>query len=161
MKSTRLISSSGSLRAWSRSVLTVSGFRNCGGVPAFALVVTACLLSCAGAARAAGCHVPERPVLAQTLSWDRWQKAHETHAGQGVMPASPAVVPLPCQGEVPTLAPVASLLMAATPIPATEQVALALVGRVAADALPRIPCPFACRLDRPPRPDRTSGEFTG
>ena len=89
-------------------------------MPAFALVVTACLLSCAGTARAAGCHVPERPVLAQTLSWDRWQKAHETHASHGVMPASPAVVPLPCQGEIPTLPSVASVPMAAAPTPATR-----------------------------------------
>src|SRR5205814_3448428 len=142
-------------RAWSRCVLTVSGCGNFGGVPAFALVVTACLLSCAGTARAAGCHVPERPVLAQTLSWDRWQKAQETHASHGAMPASPAVVPLPCQGEVPTLPPVSSLPMAAAPTPATEHVALALEGLVPADALPRIPSPLAFRLDRPPRPDRT------
>src|SRR3954454_4920335 len=158
MKSTCLISNSGSLRAWSRSVLTVSGRRNCVGVPAFVLVVTACLLSCAGTARAAGCHVPERPVLAQTLSWDRWQTAQEAHAGPGLRTASPAVAPLPCQGEVPTLPSVASIPMAAAPAPAAERVALALEERMPAETPPRIPSPLAFRLDRPPRPGRALGE---
>ncbi len=36
----------------------------------FVVTALSCLLAITGDSRAGGCHVPERPVLAQTLSWE-------------------------------------------------------------------------------------------
>jgi hypothetical protein len=111
-----------------------------------------CVLSCAGSVLAAGCHVPERPVLAQTLSWDHWQLLKMPHTGLGARPATPAVMPLPCQGEIPTLPSVVSIPMAATFGAAIGPEAPGEGGPAVVESLLIIPSPLSIRLDRPPRP---------
>ncbi len=102
-------------------------------------------------ARAAGCHVPERPVLAHTLSWERLLHAGLTAAHRSAGVAPPAIIPLPCQGEVPTLPSTTSQLLVAdraacrmTPPPALSE---PVFPEPPATALPSL----SSRLDRPPR----------
>jgi hypothetical protein len=101
-------------------------------------------------APAAGCHVPERPVLAAPLSRERgtltaWQITD-------LRPAAPPVLTrLPCPGEVPqvpgvpiaAIAPVSRSRREIAPLPRRES-------RSTADDISRID-PHPSRLDRPPR----------
>jgi hypothetical protein len=138
---------------WSRAVVTRSGRNNPFRVLMLTLPATACLLVGVSPARATGCHVPERPVLAHTLSWERWQRDGSAPAGVRPSPIAPALHPLPCQGEIPappSLA-AASSAPALAAVPGLEPPA-ARVERVTIDPPARIPPPFASRLDRPPRP---------
>ena len=68
-----------------------------------ALTGTLFLVTGSRTAQATGCHVPERPVLARSLSWERWQQAGYSPADPLLAPAPPAILPVPCQGETPTL----------------------------------------------------------
>jgi hypothetical protein len=100
-------------------------------------------------ARAAGCHVPDRPVLGMPLSWERDQRFES-----GMIPdhrAPLALTHVPCSGEVPhVLDSTQGAIGPAHVVP----------GGVApmTDSLPVL-CPDerdsldppASRLDRPPR----------
>ena len=103
-------------------------------------------------AKATGCHVPERPVLARTLSWERWQEAGYSHADPRLAPAPPAILPMPCQGETPTLPLFASGPVGADFVPDVVFEPSAAGEGVAYDSPLRRPFPIASRLDRPPRP---------
>jgi hypothetical protein len=108
-----------------------------------------CLSSPARPAYAAGCHVPERPILATKFSWDQ-----DTSRGS-VLPlaaqAPPIVAHLPCEKHVPRavdpptfpvgLALVESAWLAAAPVSDVVAVAPAPGPRE----------PRSSRLDRPPR----------
>jgi hypothetical protein len=118
-----------------------------------ALAIAVWLSSPMGArpARAAGCHLPERPILATPLSWERdgrleaWAITAEVHL------APPALTRVPCPGEVPQ-GPVVTTASAgqaillpvdvAAPCGCESLLAAADIGHVQ-------PHPF--RLDRPPR----------
>jgi hypothetical protein len=102
-------------------------------------------------ARAAGCHAPERPVLAAPLWWERDHRL-EARAMTGARPSAPPVLTtIPCPGEVPHLpvAPTASLgpalLVAAEIAPTIRRESLPALH----DLMRIEPHPF--RLDRPPR----------
>lgn len=103
------------------------------------------------AAQAAGCHVPERPVLARALSWERWQQSGYSSADSRLAPAPPALLPLPCQGETPTLQLFASGLVSADLAPGLVLKTSDSGEDVAVESPSRLPIPFASRLDRPPR----------
>ena len=68
-----------------------------------ALTGTLFLVTGPRTAQATGCHVPERPVLARSLSWERWLQGGYSPAEPRVAPAPPAILPVPCQGETATL----------------------------------------------------------
>jgi hypothetical protein len=116
-----------------------------------ALTGTLFLVASPRTAQATGCHVPERPVLARSLSWERWQQAGYSHADSLVPPAPPAIVPVPCQGETPTLQPFASGLVSADFAPGTVLEAPASGEHAAFEAPSLVSSPIASRLDRPPR----------
>ena len=78
-----------------------------------ALTGTLFLVTGSRTAQATGCHVPERPVLARALSWERWQQAGYSPADPLLAPAPPAILPVPCQGETATLQWFASGLVSA------------------------------------------------
>jgi hypothetical protein len=116
-----------------------------------ALTGTLMLVTGPRTAHATGCHVPERPVLARSLSWERWQKAGFSPANPLVVPAPPAFLPVPCQGETPTLQSFASVLVSADFAPGKVIEEPALGEHVACESPSQVPSPFASRLDRPPR----------
>jgi len=102
------------------------------------------------AAQAAGCHVPDRPVLQSSLSWDHDQVFDLTPRPVALAP--PVLAHPPCQGETPHVLD-SSLVT----------VDLALLDRAGVDPPGRcdplalhLPCehrqPPPLRLDRPPRP---------
>lgn len=65
----------------------------------FVVTALSCLLAITGDSRAGGCHVPERPVLAQTLSWENELVVDSSTAPPVLAP--PVLIHPPCQGEVP------------------------------------------------------------
>jgi hypothetical protein len=102
-------------------------------------------------AHATGCHVPDRPVLAHTFSWERWQSSGISHQGAIDLHGPPAVRRLPCQGEIPTLptqgyvslVPALAAVLSAN-VPARGEPAVIRTARC-------VPLKFVSRLDRPPR----------
>jgi hypothetical protein len=102
-------------------------------------------------ARAAGCHVPERPVLATPLSWERQQRLAAWELTDDVPMAPRVLTRVPCPDEVPQV-PVVTTTTGETalplrrPIPPPPMVASLQTGERIAPTEPR---PF--RLDRPPR----------
>jgi hypothetical protein len=102
-------------------------------------------------AHATGCHLPDRPVLAHTFSWERWQSSGNSHQGMIALPSPPAVHRLPCQGEIPTLPSPGN-------VPLGPALALDLIAQVPAcgeraviPSTRSLPVEFVSRLDRPPR----------
>jgi hypothetical protein len=131
--------------------VTPSGRNDRKRVLMLALLGTACLISSARSAQATGCHVPERPVLAHTFSWERWERTGIPHTRVVPSPTAPAVHRLPCQGETPTLpslavTPLTPALVADWRIDAPTR-----GERVSIDSPTSIPSPFTSRVDRPPR----------
>jgi hypothetical protein len=116
-----------------------------------ALTGTLFLVTGQRTAQATGCHVPERPVLARSLSWERWQQAGFSPANRLIVPAPPAIVPVPCQGETATLQWFASGLVSADFAPGRVLEEPASGERVAFESPSQLPFPIASRLDRPPR----------
>ena len=115
----------------------------------YVIVAAWCLLCNATDSRAAGCHVPDRPVLGGKLSW-------ESNLSRDLNGAAPALAPPvlthpPCEGESPTL------LESAGEAPAADwrpQIDLDSPGR-STPVICRSPAhrrqPPGIRLDRPPR----------
>jgi hypothetical protein len=116
-----------------------------------ALTGTLFLVTGPRAALAAGCHVPERPVLARSLSWERWQPAGWSLSDPKMTPVPPALLPVPCQGETPTLHLFASGLVAADFWPGIVLELIDSGEHLAFDSPSRVPFPIDSRLDRPPR----------
>ncbi len=116
-----------------------------------ALTGTLFLLTGSHSAQAGGCHVPERPVLARSLSWERWQQDGYRPAGLILAPASPAIFPLPCHGETPTLQSFASGLVSADVTPGVVLEPLAPEKHAVFESPSHAKSPIASRLDRPPR----------
>ncbi|WP_165245314.1 hypothetical protein [Paludisphaera soli] len=112
-------------------------------------IATAALIlavSAGSESRAAGCHVPERPVLSRTTSWDAWANADP--AG---LAAPAALRPLPCEGETPYRAGLdAPAVPAAATTPAAPESPPASSSLRPADA-PVAPRLASTPLDRPPR----------
>ena len=135
----------------SRSVVTQSGRELENHLLILALTGTLFLVIGARTAQATGCHVPERPVLARSLSWERWQQAGFSPAHPLVAPAPPAILPVPCQGETPTLWSFASGLVSADFAPDRVLKEPASGEHVAFESPSRVPFSIASRLDRPPR----------
>ena len=102
-------------------------------------------------AQATGCHVPERPVLAHSLLWERWQQAGYSAAGSLVAPAPPAILPLPCHGETPTLQLLASGLVSADFAPGMVLELQAPGDSLGFNEPSRLPYLIISRLERPPR----------
>jgi hypothetical protein len=114
-----------------------------------------CLLTAERPARAAGCHVPDRPVLGTKSAWEQ---EPGLELGSTTTPVAPPVLTHPpCSGEVPHAPNASSATLEA-----------ACVGLVAADldAAGRPEAlrardelgdlePRAFRLDRPPRAIRS------
>ncbi len=102
-------------------------------------------------AQAAGCHVPERPVLATPLSWERdGRTAAWAMTDDG--PVAPHVLTrVPCPGEVPQV-PVMTTVNAGQAILAPVEIApsIGCESLVAVVNLATI-TPHFSRLDRPPR----------
>jgi hypothetical protein len=102
----------------------------------------------AAPARAAGCHVPERPILASPQSPERpgeqlaWELMSE-------LPAPPPVLTrVPCPGEVPqiTVGTIAAMLLPVVGVQSPPPSGPFLIaGRIASMR------PHRSRLDRPPR----------
>jgi hypothetical protein len=101
-------------------------------------------------AQAAGCHVPERPVLDSPLSWGRhghraaWELTDE-------VPTAPRVLTrVPCPGEVPQ-APAVTIVAIGPALPLGVRIAPPPTGLLPTGEriAPMEPRPF--RLDRPPR----------
>jgi len=116
-----------------------------------ALTGTLFLVTGSRTAQATGCHVPERPVLARSLSWERWQQAGYSPADPLLAPAPPVILPVPCQGETATLQWFASGLVSADFAPGRVLEEPASGERVAFESPSQLPFPIASRLDRPPR----------
>ena len=116
------------------------------------LALTGTLFLVAGprTAQATGCHVPERPVLARSLSWERWQQGGYSPADPLVAPAPTAILPVPCQGETPTLQSFASGLVSADLAPGRVLEEPVSGEHAACEAPSLVPSPIASRLDRPP-----------
>lgn len=93
--------------------MTQSGRKHENHLLILALTGTLFLVTGSRTAQATGCHVPERPVLARSLSWERWQQAGYSLADPLLAPAPPAILPVPCQGETATLQWFASGLVSA------------------------------------------------
>jgi hypothetical protein len=102
-------------------------------------------------ANATGCHVSERPVLAHTFTWERWSELTGAAERFTAAVTPPALRPLPCQGEIPTLPTGTTVL----PVPAlTAEICAATtlsLERMTAEGDPHLPKRVAFRLDRPPR----------
>ena len=116
-----------------------------------ALTGTLFLVTGSRTAQATGCHVPERPVLARSLSWERWQQAGYSLADPLLAAAPPAILPVPCQGETATLQWFASGLVSADFAPGRVLEESASGERVAFESRSQLPFPITARLDRPPR----------
>ncbi len=110
-----------------------------------------CLLSSEKPARAAGCHIPDRPVLARTLSWERWLKNSAAFDRGNVRPAPPALAPLPCHGETPTTPGIGITIVAGEPAAITILFPPVAGERLAVDSGEASPERIAPRLERPPR----------
>jgi hypothetical protein len=129
------------------------GPRNLNRPAMLALAIVVWLASPMGArpARAAGCHLPERPVLVAPLSWGRDGLLEAWAITEEVPLAPPVLTRVPCPGEVPQV-PVVTLLGASQAILPTVETAPAIRREsvlAAAEIGPVEPHPF--RLDRPPR----------
>ena len=116
-----------------------------------ALTGTLFLVTGPRTAQATGCHVPERPVLARSLSWERWQQAGYSPADPLLAPAPPAILPVPCQGETPRLESFAGGLVSADFAPGRVLERPASGEHVAFESPSQVPFPIASRLHRPPR----------
>ncbi len=116
-----------------------------------ALTGTLFLVSGPRTAQATGCHVPDRPVLARSLSWERWERGGFSPAGPLLAPAPAAIVPVPCQGETAPLQSFASGLVSADFAPGRVPEEPASREQVAFETPSQVPSPIAARLDRPPR----------
>jgi hypothetical protein len=115
------------------------------------LAGAACFVLGTRSAHATGCHVPDRPVLALTFSWERWQSSETSHQGVLALPSPPAVHRLPCSGETPTLPSLGN-------VPLGPALAFNLDAQVpergeraVVRSTRRLPLQFVSRLDRPPR----------
>jgi hypothetical protein len=131
--------------------VTLSGRKFGNYVLILALTGTLFLVVGPRSVQATGCHVPERPVLGRFLFLER---SHET----GLSPtnsraafAPPAIMPVPCQGETPTLPSVTSSLLITDLAPGLMLDPLVPGQNVVNESPAQIPCPIASRLDRPPR----------
>lgn len=116
----------------------------------FALAMVVCWCWAARPAGASGCHVPDRPVLGERLSWDRVDPLGPIGDSEGLMP--PVLKRVPCGGEVPTppVAPVgfvesADLAVGCVSLPPGN------AGRLAVGDDRRENPLHVFRLDRPPR----------
>ncbi len=117
------------------------------------LALTGTLFLVIGSLRAdaAGCHVTDRPVLARSLSWERWQHGGYTPVDLVLAPAPPAIFPLPCLGETPTLQSFASGLVSADVTPRVHLERLVPEKHAVFESPSHAESPIASRLDRPPR----------
>ena len=131
--------------------MTQSGRKHENHLLILALTGTLFLVTGSRTAQATGCHVPERPVLARFLSWERWQQAGYSLADPLLAAAPPAILPVPCQGETATLQWFASGLVSADFAPDRVLEEPASGERVAFESPSQLPFPIASRLDRPPR----------
>ncbi len=98
-------------------------------------------------ARAAGCHVPDRPVLGAGFQsrLSAWELA------DSVQVAPPIVKRLPCPGEVPHATVVVVLPIAADHAAMTEDEPSLPCRSIVNGDDAEMPPPRASRLDRPPR----------
>jgi hypothetical protein len=106
-------------------------------------------LAPASDSRAAGCHVPDRSVLASKLSWEN-ELAVDLHTALAVQ-APPVLTHPPCQGEVPR-----SMGWAGGPSAAAPQHWIGIdspdhCGSIPTGPTTEQPQSFGARLDRPPR----------
>ena len=113
------------------------------------LAAVICQLGGARTARAAGCHVADRPLLALTPTWER-ELAINLGSAPPVL-APPVLTHPPCQGEVPRL-----LEPAGTAAAASWEELVAIDRPARSPLIPAgPPCaycqPLTLRLDRPPR----------
>jgi hypothetical protein len=100
-------------------------------------------------ARAAGCHVPDRPILATRYTWDRVDRLDRARAVDA--PAPTTLTRVPCSGESPQ-PPGASSVMtsqADRPVAVLKPPSVSELSTFGDDILSIDPHPF--RLDRPPR----------
>ncbi len=129
-------------------------FRSRGILPSrpavFALAMVVCWCWAARPAGASGCHVPDRPVLGERLSWDRVDPLGPIGVSDRLMP--PVLRRTPCGGEVPT-PPVAPTGLVESADRAADRVTLppGTAGRLAVGDDRRDNPLHVFRLDRPPR----------
>jgi hypothetical protein len=116
----------------------------------FLVTAASCLLAITGDSQAAGCHVPERPVLASKLSWEN-ELAVDFHTAAAVQAPHVLTHP-PCQGEVPRWLGSAGGPSAASWHHRVVIDSPSQLGSISADARAEHPRPSISRLDRPPRP---------
>ncbi len=147
------LSHSGSDELRSRLVVKQSGRKLENHLWILALTGISFLVAGSSSAQASGCHSPDRPVLTRSLSWERWQQGGDSLAAFQMAPAPPAILPLPCHGETPTLPSFATGLVSAdlTPGNILEQ-PLTLGEHLVFESSDRPSSPVTSRLERPPRP---------
>ena len=144
---------SNSLSSRSRLVVPRSGprFKIC----LLALLATGIAGLTAGPqpAHASGCHAPDRPVMARSLLWQRWQRAGGSLTQPAVL-APPLLLPMPCPGEIPVLPSFATGILEPFCTPESRldppSPGERLGVRLLTEPGPLIHAP----LDRPPRQDR-------
>ncbi len=103
-------------------------------------------------AHASGCHAPDRPVLARSLSWERWHRAGGSLT-QPAVPAPPVLLPMPCPGEIPILPSLATGILEPLFTPDSRLDPPSPGERLAVRSLRALGPLSDSRLDRPPRHD--------
>ena len=119
-----------------------------------ALAIAGLILAVSGReSRAGGCHVPERPALSRSTSWDDWATTAPAAFAEPETPRAPAALRTPpCGGETPSRsghdAPPAPPALEAdalvAPAPSPDP-------RLRPGDAPASPRPAPAPLDRPPR----------
>jgi hypothetical protein len=122
------------------------------GYPIWALLTMAalCLVAAPRSARAAGCHTPDRPVIATTFAWETDQRSPQVTTP---VARPPAVLTHPhCGDEIPLASGSTSLPAVAIWVRDFNFTSPDFCEPVVADLRNAHSQPPAIRLDRPPRP---------
>jgi hypothetical protein len=102
-------------------------------------------------AQAAGCHVPERPIVATPLSWERDDRLEAWAMTEDTPLAAPALTRVPCPGEIPHVPATSTLSIGPALLAAAESASpVRRESLLATDDIASIE-PHPHRLDRPPR----------
>ncbi len=103
----------------------------------------------AAPAMASGCHVPDRPVLGERLTWDSVDRPIEPGSSERLAP--PVLKRVPCGGEVPPVPGAQVGLTGPADRPGCRLVLPQSSESSTTDDEPARALALSSRLDRPPR----------